>query len=241
MRVFLAVPGKRPRRSRKWAPIAIAFIRALGLTEVDVLGFSIGGMVAQEITLQAPDLVRRLILVGTGPRGADMAKSKSAQIFSASYDPPEHMWLDIHFTPSAPSRAAGLEFLKRKHLRKENRDPEMSGQGIAAQGEAIGKYVAYGESDREYLKSIRQPTLIVQGSNDVTIPTVNSCTMQQLMPNAELIIYPDANHGSFYQYPELFVEQANQFLTWTIQKASSVPAADRLLFPGLAPEKGDDE
>jgi pimeloyl-ACP methyl ester carboxylesterase len=219
---------------------AIAFIRALGLAEVDVLGFSIGGMVAQEITLQAPDLVRRLILVGTGPRGADMTNSKSAQIFSATYDPPEHKWLDVHFTPSVPSRAAGLEFLKRKQLRKENRDPEMSAQGIAAQGEAIGKYVAYGESGRECLKSIRQPTLIVQGSNDVIIPTMNSYTMQQLMPNAELIIYPDANHGSFYQYPELFVEQANHFLTWT-QKASSVPLTDRLPFPALAPGKGENE
>ena len=66
---------------------------------------------------------------------------------------------------------------------------------------------------------------------------MNSYMMQQLMPNAELIIYPDANHGSFYQYPELFVAQANQFLTSTIQKASSVPATDRLLFPALAPEK----
>lgn len=165
--------------------------------------------------------------------------SKSAQMFGATYDPPEHVWLDVHFTPSAPSQAAGLEFLKRKHLRRENRDPEISPQGIAAQGEAIGKYVAYGESGREYLRSIRQPTLIVQGSNDIIIPTVNSYIMQQLIPNSELIIYPEANHGSFYQYPELFVEQANQFLTWRIQKASSVPSADRLLFPALAPGTGD--
>jgi len=116
----------------------------------------------------------------------------------------------------------------------------MSAQGMAAQGAAIGKYIAYGESGRQYLKSVRQPTLIVQGSNDIIIPTLNSYTMQ-LMPHAELIIYPDANHGSFYQYPELFVEQANQFLTWTIQKASIVPVADRLLFPALAPGKGDNE
>jgi pimeloyl-ACP methyl ester carboxylesterase len=233
--------GEVPSSFQEMGANAIAFISALGLAKVDVLGFSIGGMVAQEIALQAPDLVRRLILVGTGPRGADMTNSKSAQIFGAPYDPPEHMWLDVHFTRSVPSRAAGLEFLKRKHLRKENRDPEMSAQGIAAQGEAIGKYVAYGERGRESLKDIRQPTLIVQGSNDVIIPTVNSYAMQQLLPNAELILYPDANHGSFYQYPELFVAQANQFLTWTVEKASSVPVTDRLLFPALAPRKGESD
>jgi pimeloyl-ACP methyl ester carboxylesterase len=83
---------------------AIAFIKALGLTKVDVLGFSIGGMVAQEIAAQAPDLVRRLFLVGAGPRGADMSTSKSAEIFAGAYDPPEHLWLAVHFSPSRRAR-----------------------------------------------------------------------------------------------------------------------------------------
>jgi pimeloyl-ACP methyl ester carboxylesterase len=109
---------------------AIAFIKALGVDKVDVLGFSIGGLVAQEITVQAPDLVRRLILVGTGHRGMDMSTSKSGEIFSATYTPPEHLWLSVHFTPSASSRAAGLEFLKRKHLRQQDRDPEEIGQRV---------------------------------------------------------------------------------------------------------------
>ena len=120
---------------------AIAFIKALGLTKVDVLGFSIGGMVAQEITAQAPDLVRRLILVGTGPRGADMSTSRSAEIFAGAYDPPEHLWLAVHFSPSPSSRAAGLAFLERKLLRKD-RDPEVSEEAAAAQREAVGKYTA---------------------------------------------------------------------------------------------------
>ena len=90
-----------------------------------MLGFSIGGMVAQEIAAQAPDLVRRLILVGTGPRGADMSTSKSAEIFAGAYEPPEHLWLAVHFSPSPSSRAAGLAFLKRKLLRQD-RDPEVS-------------------------------------------------------------------------------------------------------------------
>jgi pimeloyl-ACP methyl ester carboxylesterase len=173
-------------------------------------------MVAQEIAAQAPDLVRRLILVGTGPRGADMSTSRSAEIFAGTYDPPEHLWLAVHFSPSPSGRAAGLAFLKRKLLRKD-RDPEVSEEAAAAQREAITKYYAPAENVLDYLKEIRQPTLIVQGSNDVIVPTVNSYILQQNLPNAELIVYPDGNHGSFYQYPELFVSDADQFLTSALQ------------------------
>jgi pimeloyl-ACP methyl ester carboxylesterase len=192
---------------------AIAFIRALGLAQVDILGFSIGGMVAQEIALQAPELVRKLILVGTGPRGADMSTSQSSSIFARSYEPAEHLWLKVHFSPSQASQAAGLAFLERK-LRRQDRDPLVGQQTIDAQLAAIGEYMAYLEVDNhlDYLKTIRQPTLVVQGSNDVIIPTYNSFVLQQTLPNAQLILYPDSNHGSFYQYPELFVAQANLFL-----------------------------
>src|SRR3984885_13856087 len=212
---------------------AIAFIRALGLTKVDVLGLSIGGMVAQEIAVQAPDLVRRLMPTGPGPRGADMSTSRSAEIFASAYDPPEHLWLAVHFSPSPSSRAAGLAFLKRKLLRKD-RDPEVSEQAAAAQREAIGKYIAPAESVLDSLKDIRQPTLIVQGSNDVIIPTVNSYLLQQNLPNAQLILYPDANHGSFYQYPELFVSQADQFLTSALQgDDANLQSSERLPFPSI--------
>ena len=201
------VPPSMPRMGAN----AIAFIRALGLSSVDVLGFSIGGMVAQEIALQAPDLVRKLILVGTGPRGADMSTSKSADIFGATYDPPEHLWLAVHFSPSEASRTAGSAFLERKFRRKD-RDVEVGEDAAARQGEAIGDYIAGGESAQAHLKDLRLPTLIVQGSNDVIIPTMNSYVMQQKLPNAQLILYPDANHASFYQYPEMFVKHATLFL-----------------------------
>ncbi len=130
--------GRTPTSFQEMGANAIAFIGALGLTKVDVLGFSIGGMVAQEITAQAGDLVRRLILVGTGPRGADMSTSKSTEIFAATYDPPEHLWLAVEFSPSPSSRAAGLAYLERK-LRRKDRDPEVSAEAAAAQLEALGQ------------------------------------------------------------------------------------------------------
>jgi pimeloyl-ACP methyl ester carboxylesterase len=222
--------GEVPASFPEMGANAIAFVKALALTKVDVLGFSIGGMVAQEIALQGGDLVRRMILVGTGPRGADMSTSRSAEIFAGTYDPPEHLWLAVHFSPSTASRTAGLAFLERKRERKE-RDPEMSAEGIGHQREAIGKYIARHDGVLDYLKSIRQPTLIVQGSNDVIIPTHNSYVLQQNLPNAQLIVYPDANHGSLYQYPELFVAHATQFLEAGFKTGHG--AAESLPFPSV--------
>jgi pimeloyl-ACP methyl ester carboxylesterase len=208
--------GEVPARIEEMGANAVVFIKALGLTKVDVLGFSIGGFVAQEITLQAPDLVRRLVLVGTGPRGGeDMATltPEAQEIFGASYDEPDHLWLRVHFTKSAKSQAAGREFLKRFRLRAENRDPEVNEKVAPAQIEAIGKWAAPQEKPFEYLKSIRQPALVVNGDNDVIIYSVNSSILQRHLPNAQLILYPDANHGSQYQYPERFVRHVSLFLS----------------------------
>jgi pimeloyl-ACP methyl ester carboxylesterase len=194
----------------------VAFIKALGLTKVDVLGFSIGGFVAQEIALQAPDLVRRLVLVGTGPRGGEgmAALTPEAQeIFGAAYDEPDHIWLRVHFTTSEKSQAAGREFLRRFRLRAENRDPEVNAKVAPAQIEAISEWGAPRDKPFDYLKSIRQPVLVVNGVKDVIVYAVNSFILQQHLPDAELILYPDANHGSQYQYPERFVEHVSAFLS----------------------------
>src|SRR3984893_331340 len=115
---------------------AIAFIKALGLKQVGVLGFSIGGLVAQEITLQAPDLVHRLVLVGTGPRSGesmDTGTPEGKQIFGATYENPDDLWLSVHFTPSEASQAAGRNFLKRFRLRTKDRDPEVTEKAALAQ------------------------------------------------------------------------------------------------------------
>ena len=208
--------GEVPTSVEQMAANAVSFIKALRLPKVDVLGFSIGGFVAQQITLQAPDLVRRLVLVGTGPRGGEGMATltpEAQEIFGATYDEPDHLWLRVHFTRSENSQAAGREFLKRFRRRAENRDPEVNEKVAPAQIEAIGKWGAPREKPFEYLKSIDQPTLVVNGGKDVIITSVNSFILQQHLPNAQLILYPDGNHGSQYQYPELFVRHVSMFLS----------------------------
>ncbi len=210
--------GEVPGTFAEMGANAIAFIKALGLTKADVLGFSIGGFVVQEITLQAPDLVRRLILLGTGPRnGEGMAAGtpEGKRIFGASYDEPDKLWLSVFFTPSPASQAAGQEFINRFRLRTEDRDPEVDDKVAVAQRAAIAKWGAPREKPHDYLKAIKQPTLVVNGNTDLIIYTVNSFILQQNLPNAQLIIYPDSAHGGHHQYPELFVRHASMFLSAT--------------------------
>src|ERR1700675_615545 len=148
--------GEVPTRIEKMGANAVAFVKALGLTKVDVLGFSIGGFVAQEVALQTPDLVRRLVLVGTGPRGGEGMATltpEAQEIFGAAYDEPDHLWLRVHFTQSEKSQAAGRAFLKRFRLRAANRNPEVNEKVARAQIEAISKWGAPREKPYEYLKS----------------------------------------------------------------------------------------
>ncbi|MGF6779236.1 pimeloyl-ACP methyl ester carboxylesterase [Paraburkholderia sp. GAS334] len=208
--------GEVPESIEEMSVNAAAFIKSLGIQQADVLGFSMGGHIAQELALIEPKLVRRVVLVGTGPRSGEGMESltpEAQEIFGATYEEPDHLWLRVHFSPSVASQAAGHKFLHRFRLRTEGRDPAPNEKVAPAQLAAIAKWGMPRDNPYDYLKSLAQPTLVINGDNDVIVYTANSWILQKHIPNAQLIIYPDANHGSLYQYPERFVTHVAQFLS----------------------------
>jgi pimeloyl-ACP methyl ester carboxylesterase len=173
-----------------------------------------GGEVAQMVTYARPGLVRRLVLVGTGPRGGEgMSRQKptTAELFAATYDRQDEMWLPIFFSPSAAGQLAGREYLERTRVRPD-RDLPVSAETATAHRVAATEWGQPADPEFGYLSAIKQPTLVVNGNDDIVIATVNSFILQQRMPNAQLILYPDANHGAHFQYPETFLEHVRMFL-----------------------------
>jgi pimeloyl-ACP methyl ester carboxylesterase len=207
--------GVAPETVAGMARDAASLIDALGLEHVDLFGFSMGGYVAQQIVVDRPELVRRLIVVGTGPRGGDgMAQlaPDTARLFGKAYDPQDLMWLPIFFSPSDASQAAGRRFLERIRGRTEDRDAPVSETTVAAHSAAAREWGAAAPGSFDYLKGITHPTLVVNGSNDIVVPTINSYILQQNLPNAELILFPDSNHGSHFQFTEPFNRYVTDFL-----------------------------
>ncbi len=199
--------GTAPDTVAWMARDAASLIDALGLDHVDLFGFSMGGYVAQQITVDRPELVRRLILVGTGPRGGDDMDRLAAGVeplFETVYDPQDLMWLPIFFSASQASQAAGRRFLDRIRARTQDRDAPVSEATVAAHSAAAREWGAGAPGSFDYLKDISHPALVVNGSHDIVVPTVNSYILQQNLPNAELILFPDSNHGSQFQFTELF-------------------------------------
>ena len=206
--------GTVPDTIEAMARGAITFTGALGLNTVDLVGHSMGGLVAQEVALARPDLVRRLVLVGTGPRGGEgigALPAWVAELFTRKYERQEDMWLPILFSPTPASQAAGRAYIERIVARAD-RDAPVSDQSIAAQRAALEAYGAAKDPSYAHLKGLRLPVLVVNGSDDIVVPTINSYILQQFLPDAELVLYPDANHGAHFQYPELFVRHARIFL-----------------------------
>ncbi|GGZ26002.1 peroxidase [Streptomyces olivaceoviridis] len=192
----------------------ITFTAALGLEQIDLLGFSIGGFAAQDIALVRPRLVRRLVLAGTGPKGAPGMHGWRGDIetHARAEVPTGEDLLHIFFAHTETGQAKGVEFLGRFTARTEGRDVPSSLASRDAQYDAVLEWGIPDHSALQRLTGIQCPTLIIQGDDDLMIPTKNSYLMAGLIPDARIRIYPDAAHASLFQYPAEAAEDVNAFL-----------------------------
>jgi pimeloyl-ACP methyl ester carboxylesterase len=207
-----ASEGSTPGSVEEMARDAVAFIRALGFDQVDLLGFSLGGMVSQVIAQEEPQLVRRLVLAGTGPAGGEgmdkvtpitlRAMARGAVTFK---DPKTYLF----FTRTPNGRKSAREFLKRLKERTDDHDKAISPIAFRAQLKAIHAWATQQRSD---LSEIRQPVLVANGDQDRMVPSSNSTDLARRLPNARLKLYPDAGHGGVFQYHREFVPAVLEFL-----------------------------
>jgi pimeloyl-ACP methyl ester carboxylesterase len=206
--------GTTPRTVTEMAHDGLRFLEALGLHEVDLLGFSLGGFVAQELTLIRPRLVRRLVLAGTGPRGGEDMHGFADDVYvSATRDEPgAEDLLALFFERSATSVAKGSEFIARILRRSHDRDAETTLETRDAQLDAIHTWGIPDHTKLNRLTGIRQPVIVAGGDNDRMVPTRNSHLLAECLPDARLKIYPDAGHGFLFQYPAEFASLVKEFL-----------------------------
>ena len=192
----------------------VAFIAGLGLNSIDLLGFSIGGFTAQEIALVRPALVRRLILAATGPKGAPGMHGWREDIAAAALgeSKPENL-LYIMFAHTDTSQAKGREFLARFLARQDRRDAPTSDAARDAQYDAMVEWGIPDHAALQRLTGIRSPTLVIQGDQDLMIPTKLSHLLAGLIPDARIRVYPDAAHGFLFQYPAEVARDVNAFLS----------------------------
>ncbi|MDB5576554.1 MAG: alpha/beta hydrolase fold family protein [Bradyrhizobium sp.] len=209
--------GETPGTIEAMADDAATFIAALELVQADVLGFSIGGYIAQALALRHPAIVRRLVLVGTGPREGETASDPKVGEYGASTDLATgesslEAFLYLFFNPSETSQNAGRAFWERRHRRTVDVDLPTTPQTMTAQRAAITAWRDTRGAGNAELGKVAQPTLVVNGSHDIMIPTINAFTLSQVIPDAQLILYPDSGHGSLFQFPERFVAHTSLFL-----------------------------
>jgi pimeloyl-ACP methyl ester carboxylesterase len=207
-----ASSGSTPTSIEEMASDAVTFIRALGFDQVDLFGFSLGGMIAQVIAHEQPPLVRKMILAGTGPAGGEgidkvtrISYLDIARGLLTRQDPKRFLF----FTRTANGRRAGKEFLARLEERTDDRDQAISVGSFRAQLKAIHRWGRQTPTD---LSGIHQPVLVMNGESDRMVPTKNAVDLDRRLPNSELVVYPDAGHGGVFQFHEDFVKCALDFL-----------------------------
>ena len=207
-----ASSGSPASSIEQMAKDAITFIKALGFEQVDLFGFSMGGMIAQEIALMEPQLVRKMIIAGTGPAGGE-GISKVARVtyldmvrgLLTRQDPKQFLF----FTRTPGGIRAGQAFLARLKERSQNRDKEITVTALQAQLKALRRW---GSKPPEDLSKIRQPVLVANGDRDRMVPSLNTHDLARRLPNSDLIIYPDSGHGAVFQFHADFVPKAIEFL-----------------------------
>jgi len=207
-----ASSGTVPRTIEEAADDAYTFVRALGLDRIDVFSFSMGAMIAQDLVLKHPDLVRRLVLTGTGPRGGkDMDKvvlTTYLDVIRAAVrrtDPKEFLF----FNRNETGKRAAKSFLARLQERTSDRDTDIALRAFNTQLLAIRRF---GRAEPADLSAITQPTLIANGDNDRMVPSRLSEDLHRRIAGSQLVIYPDSGHGGIFQYHEEFAPLAAAFL-----------------------------
>jgi pimeloyl-ACP methyl ester carboxylesterase len=207
-----ASSGSTPTTIEEMARDAVTFIRALGFDQVDLFGFSMGGMIAQVIAQEEPQLVRKMILAGTGPAGGEgidkvtrISYLDTARGLLTRQDPKQFLF----FTRTPNGRRAGKQFLARLEERTSDRDKAISIGAFRAQLKAIHRW---GQQQPADLAGIHQPVLAINGDSDKMVPSNNTVDLDRRLPNSQLVLYPDAGHGGVFQFHQDFVKRALEFL-----------------------------
>ncbi len=206
--------GTTPNNVLQMARDAEDFIGSLGLKQVDLLGYSLGGFIAQQIAIDNPTLIRKLILAGTGPAGGEGISNIGSVMQTAMQKAgaeKKHPKNFLFFSQSRSGQAAAAAFLARLSDRKEDLDAPVSNETIGAQITAIAAWGA-APANEKALQSIKHPVLVANGDHDIMFPTVNTIALYDQLPNATLSVFPDASHGGIFQYHEEFVSQTLDFL-----------------------------
>jgi pimeloyl-ACP methyl ester carboxylesterase len=204
--------GETPDNIDAMAKDAISFIHALGYQKINILGFSMGGFIAQQLIYQEPELVSKLILAGTSHKGGENLTVLVKDLEESAHMTPDQQKLFMFYSPSVTSQAAGQQSLNRINSRQIDRDPDTKLVSVQSQLKSILGWAMVDEHAVSQLKLIKQPVLVVNGSNDIVVPTINSYILFQNIPNAKLSLYPDSGHGAIFEYAALFLAEAIPFL-----------------------------